>query len=90
MKAFDDFDTMRQADEWPTSPEEINPDEYDDWLQSVGITPEEFEADMKAMKAMDEIIDWYFSPWQAYEVDCDDGTSGDKIYEWSGYIVPSS
>ena len=31
---FDDFDTMRQCDEyWPEVPEdeEIDPDEYDDW-----------------------------------------------------------
>lgn len=38
MKMFDDFDIMRQCDEyfdecWPEVPEEeeINPDEYDDW-----------------------------------------------------------
>lgn len=80
MKVFDDFDTQIQSDE-------IIPEEYDDWLQSVGITPEEFEADMKAMAELD---DWIFSPWQTYEVDCDDGTHGDKIYEWAGYIVPSS
>ena len=79
MKAFDDFDTQIQSDE-------IIPEEYEDWLQGIGVTPEEFEADMKAM---DSLVDWYFSPWNAYEVDCDDGTHGDKIYEWAGYIMPS-
>ena len=29
---FDDFDTQRQADEWPQPPEEINPEEYEDWI----------------------------------------------------------
>lgn len=47
MNWFDDFDTQIQADEWPEAPEEINPEEYDDWLQSIGVTSEEFEADMK-------------------------------------------
>lgn len=45
---YDDFDVQRQSDEWPQPPEEISPEEYDDWLQSIGVTPEEFEADMKA------------------------------------------
>lgn len=80
MKAFDDFDTQVQSDE-------IIPEEYDDWLQSVDITPEEFEADMRAM---DSLVDWYFSPWDAYKVDCDDGTYGDVIYEWAGHIVSPS
>lgn len=80
MKAFDDFDTQVQSDE-------IIPEEYDDWLQSAGITPEEFEADMRAM---DKLVDWYFSPWNGYKVDCDDGTHGDMIYEWAGYVMPSS
>ena len=29
---FDDFDTQRQVDEWPEAPEEINLEEYDDWV----------------------------------------------------------
>lgn len=32
MNWFDDFDTQQQADEWPEAPEEINPEEYDDWV----------------------------------------------------------
>ena len=44
---FDDFDTQIQSDElswygydewyqeWPQAPEEINPEEYDDWMASV-------------------------------------------------------
>lgn len=74
MERFDDFDTQIQSDE-------IIPEEYEDWLQSIGVTPEEFEADMKAMA---ELEDWIFSPWQTYKVDCDDGTHGDVIYEYVG------
>lgn len=29
---YDDFDTQQQIDEWPQPPEEINPEEYDDWV----------------------------------------------------------
>ena len=43
---FDDFDVQIQSDE-------IIPEEYDDWLQSIGVTPEEFEADMKALEEME-------------------------------------
>jgi len=41
---FDDFDTQIQSDElagyeeWPTPPEKISPDEYDDWLSYVYAT----------------------------------------------------
>jgi hypothetical protein len=62
-------------------------DDFDIQVQSDEIIPEEFEADMRAM---DRLVDWYFSPWDGYRVDCDDGTHGDVIYEWAGYVIPSS
>ena len=43
---FDDFDVQIQSDE-------IIPEEYEDWLQSIGVTPEEFEADMRAFEEME-------------------------------------
>ena len=43
---FDDFDVQIQSDE-------IIPEELDDWLQSIGVTSEEFEADMKALEEME-------------------------------------
>ena len=43
---FDDFDVQIQSDE-------IIPEELDDWLKSIGVTPEEFEADMKALEEME-------------------------------------
>jgi hypothetical protein len=43
---FDDFDVQIQSDE-------IIPEEYDDWLKSIGVTPEEFEADMNALEKME-------------------------------------
>ena len=46
------------------------------------ITPEE-------MKWEEEFLLWHYtensSPWKIYDVDCDDGTHGDKIWEWVGY-----
>lgn len=35
-----------------------------------------------------DFLAWYatqISPYKVYEVDCDDGTSGDLIYEWVGH-----
>jgi hypothetical protein len=43
---FDDFDVQIQSDE-------IIPEELDDWLKSIGVTPEEFEADMNALEKME-------------------------------------
>lgn len=49
------------------------------------ITPEE-------LKWEEEFLEFYYSqlapppsPWKIYEVDCDDGTHGDRIWEWVGY-----
>lgn len=52
---------------------------YDDF--DTQITPEEIAWEQ-------EFLDWFstqFSPYKVYEVDCDDGTHGDLIYEWIGY-----
>lgn len=35
-----------------------------------------------------EFLSWLstqISPYKVYEVDCDDGTQGDLIYEWTGH-----
>ena len=35
-----------------------------------------------------EFLEWFssqISPYMVYEVDCDDGTEGDLIYEWTGH-----
>lgn len=35
-----------------------------------------------------EFLEWFsmqISPYKVYEVDCDDGTRGDLIYEWTGH-----
>ena len=48
MNWFDDFDTQIQSDEWPQPPEEISPEEYDDWLLTIGMTDEEVQADLEA------------------------------------------
>ena len=45
---FDDFDTQIQSDEWLQPPEEINPEEYDDWLLTVEQTDEELQAELEA------------------------------------------
>lgn len=71
MEYFDDFDIMRQADEWPATPEEIIPEEYEDWLQNIETTQDEVE--------LDRCISFH---WKTHEVDCDDGTHGDIIYEY--------
>ena len=34
------------------------------------------------MKVKEELSEQIFSPWVTYNVDCDDGTSGDVIYEY--------
>lgn len=40
---------------------------------------EEFDSNMKVKN---EMADQMFSPWVTYEVDCDDGTHEDVIYEY--------
>ena len=47
---FDDFETQRQSDEyvWFDEEEEIVPEEYEDWLASIGMTEEELQADLEA------------------------------------------
>lgn len=71
MEYFDDFDIMRQADEWPTQSEGIIPEKYEDWLQSIETTQDEVEPDGR--------VSFH---WKTHEVDCDDGTHGDIIYEY--------
>lgn len=49
-------------------------DDFDTQVQSDEIIPEEY----------DDWVATLDSPWKAYEVDCDDGTQGDIVYEWVG------
>ena len=60
-------------------------DDFDTQVQSDEITPENIEWEQ-------DFLNWYcsqVSPWKVYEVDCDDGTHGDRIFEWVGYSDPS-
>lgn len=51
---FDDFETQRQSDEYVSIYDiDHQEDDFDDWLKSIGVTPEEFEADMKALEEME-------------------------------------
>ena len=59
-------------------------DDFDTQRQCDEVSPEEIEWE-------EEFLAWFssqISPWMVYEVDCDDGTHGDLIYEWVGHPDP--
>ena len=59
-------------------------DDFDTQIQSDEISSDELEWER-------EFLVWYcsqISPWKVYEVDCDDGTHGDLVYEWTGRPDP--